>query len=172
MLKQIEGSRAVAEAVAMCRPKGSARTHHLADPQGWEVPVAAAPTGKRVLVVGAGPSGMSAAYTLIRLGHSVTIKDAGAQPGGMMRYGIPKYRCPAFVAVGAHIGKRAYIPAGARNLRDRLRLLQGLRHLRRRVPLRGDRHGARAGLNRRLAWPYQASRRQAPCITRGECGGP
>jgi 2-oxoacid:acceptor oxidoreductase delta subunit (pyruvate/2-ketoisovalerate family) len=131
--------------------------------QGWpvfgaEAPVAAAPTGKRVLVVGAGPSGLSAAYHLTRLGHSVTVRDAGAQPGGMMRYGIPKYRLPrdvldaeinrildmgvalelettvtdllaelteaaggrggegsfdaAFVAVGAHIGKRAYIPAG------------------------------------------------------------
>jgi 2-oxoacid:acceptor oxidoreductase delta subunit (pyruvate/2-ketoisovalerate family) len=131
--------------------------------QGWPVfgakaPVAAAPTGKRVLVVGAGPSGLSAAYHLTRLGHSVTVRDAGAQPGGMMRYGIPKYRLPrdvldaeinrildmgvalelettvtdllaelteaagghggegsfdaAFVAVGAHIGKRAYIPAG------------------------------------------------------------
>ena len=117
--------------------------------RGWQVPVDAAPTGKRVLVVGAGPSGLSAAYHLTRLGHAVTIKDAGAEPGGMMRYGIPKYRLPrdildaeinrildmrvtlelnakvtdiqaelaggfdaAFVAVGAHIGRRAYIPAG------------------------------------------------------------
>ena len=127
--------------------------------QGWRTPVAAAPTkeggrggGRGVLVVGAGPSGLSAAYHLTRLGHSVTIKDAGAEPGGMMRYGIPKYRLrrdildaeisrivamgvtlelnttvtdlraeltegggdfdAAFVAVGAHIGKRAYIPAG------------------------------------------------------------
>ena len=117
--------------------------------KGWQVPVDAAPTGKRVLVVGAGPSGLSAAYHLARLGHSVTIKDAGAAAGGMMRYGIPKYRLPrdimdaeitrildmgitlelnttvtdiqaeldagydaAFVAVGAHIGRRAYIPAG------------------------------------------------------------
>ena len=100
-------------------------------------------------MVGAGPSGLSAAYHLARLGHSVTIKDAGAAAGGMMRYGIPKYRLPrdimdaeitrildmgitlelnttvtdiqaeldagydaAFVAVGAHIGRRAYIPAG------------------------------------------------------------
>jgi 2-oxoacid:acceptor oxidoreductase delta subunit (pyruvate/2-ketoisovalerate family) len=118
----------------------------------WQTPVAAAPTGKRVLVVGGGPSGLSCAYHLTRLGHLVTIKDAGAEPGGMMRYGIPKYRLPrdvldaeishvvdmgvtlelnstvthllaeltegggdfdsAFVAVGAHIGKRAYIPAG------------------------------------------------------------
>ena len=59
-----------------------------------KLPVAPAPTGKRVLVVGAGPSGLSAAYHLTRLGHSVTIKDAGAEPGGMMRYGIPKYRLP------------------------------------------------------------------------------
>jgi len=62
--------------------------------QGWQVPVDAAPTGRRVLVVGAGPSGLSAAYHLTRLGHQVTIKDAGAEPGGMMRYGIPKYRLP------------------------------------------------------------------------------
>ncbi len=68
--------------------------------QGWQVPVALLaktrqPTGKRVLVVGTGPSGLSAAYHLTRLGHAVTIKDAGAEPGGMMRYGIPKYRHPA-----------------------------------------------------------------------------
>ena len=118
--------------------------------RGWKIPVAAAPTGKRVLVVGAGPSGLSAAYHLTRLGHQVTIRDAGAEPGGMMRYGIPKYRLPrdimdaeinrvldmgvtletgvtvanleqamrdggfgaAFVAVGAHIGRRTSIPAG------------------------------------------------------------
>src|ERR1700691_2548663 len=61
---------------------------------GWKVPAAAARTGKRVLVVGAGPSALSAAYPLPRLGHAVTIKDAGSEPGGMMRYGIPKYRLP------------------------------------------------------------------------------
>ena len=43
------------------------------------------PTGRRVLVVGAGPSGLSAAYHLARLGHEVEVRDAGAEPGGMMR---------------------------------------------------------------------------------------
>jgi len=145
--------------------------------QGWQVPVDAAPTGKRVLVVGAGPSGLSAAYHLTRLGHAVTIKDAGAAPGGMMRYGIPKYRLPrdildaevnrildlgvtlelntkvtdiqaelaaggsggvvppgkhvgfdaAFVAVGAHIGRRAYIPAGdSARIMDAVSMLHGM----------------------------------------------
>jgi len=54
----------------------------------------AAPGGKRVLVVGAGPSGLSTAYHLTRLGHQVTIRDAGPMAGGMMRFGIPKYRLP------------------------------------------------------------------------------
>jgi NADPH-dependent glutamate synthase beta subunit-like oxidoreductase len=61
--------------------------------RGWTVPVAAS-TGKRVLVVGAGPAGLTAAYQLARLGHSVTVRDANALPGGMMRYGIPRYRLP------------------------------------------------------------------------------
>ncbi|MBK8399814.1 NAD(P)-binding protein [Propionivibrio sp.] len=117
----------------------------------WKLSQTAADTGKHVLVVGAGPSGMSAAYHLRRFGHRVTVYDAGPFMGGMMRFGIPKYRLPrdildaemqrvvdlgvevklnskvdniletmksgkfdaAFLAVGAHIGKRAFIPAGA-----------------------------------------------------------
>ncbi|WP_207782092.1 NAD(P)-binding protein [Phytoactinopolyspora limicola] len=59
---------------------------------GWTVPVTAHKTGKRVLVVGAGPAGLAAAYHLILLGHDVTIRDQGAAAGGMMRYGIPEYR--------------------------------------------------------------------------------
>lgn len=50
--------------------------------------------GKRVLIIGAGPSGLSAAYHLARRGHEVEIRDAGPEPGGMMRYGIPAYRLP------------------------------------------------------------------------------
>ncbi len=118
--------------------------------QGWSLPVPAPDSGKRVLVVGAGPSGLSAAYHLRRLGHAVTLRDAAPLPGGMMRFGIPKYRLPrtvldaeikrvaemgvtfelehrtehaldemtaggfdaVFLAVGAQIGKRAYVPAG------------------------------------------------------------
>jgi NADPH-dependent glutamate synthase beta subunit-like oxidoreductase len=62
--------------------------------QGWQFDPPPQPTGKRVLVVGAGPSGLSAAYHLARLGHQVEVRDAGEEPGGMMRYGIPNYRLP------------------------------------------------------------------------------
>ncbi len=51
-------------------------------------------SGKRVLVVGAGPSGLSAAYHLARLGHAVEIHEAGPLPGGMLHFGIPSYRLP------------------------------------------------------------------------------
>jgi len=57
-------------------------------------------SGKRILVIGAGPSGLSAAYHLARLGHEVEIRDAGPEPGGMMRYGIPAYRMPRDVLSG------------------------------------------------------------------------
>ena len=66
----------------------------LAREQGWQFDPPAATSGKRVLVIGSGPSGLSAAYHLARLGHAVEIRDAGELPGGMMRYGIPAYRMP------------------------------------------------------------------------------
>jgi NADPH-dependent glutamate synthase beta subunit-like oxidoreductase len=132
---------------------------------GWTVKPEAPPSGKRVLIVGAGPSGLSCAYHLALLGHSVTIFEAGPMAGGMMRFGIPKYRLPrdvldaeikritdmgvtirlnskltnldetmrserfdaAFLAVGAHLAKRAYIPAGdASKILDALQLLRGV----------------------------------------------
>ena len=61
---------------------------------GWRFDLPTERTGKKVLIVGAGPSGLSAAYHLARLGHDVTIKEAGPMAGGMMRFGIPKYRLP------------------------------------------------------------------------------
>ena len=45
-------------------------------------------------VIGAGPAGLSCAYQLARRGYPVTIFEAFRQPGGMLRYGIPKYRLP------------------------------------------------------------------------------
>lgn len=51
-------------------------------------------SGKRVLVIGAGPCGVSAAYHLARLGHAVEVRDAGSAPGGMLHFGIPAYRLP------------------------------------------------------------------------------
>jgi NADPH-dependent glutamate synthase beta subunit-like oxidoreductase len=67
---------------------------------GWQFEPPVARTGKRALVVGAGPSGLSAACHLARLGHQVEIRDAGEEPGGMMRYGIPAYRLPRDVLDG------------------------------------------------------------------------
>ncbi|MGI5950405.1 MAG: NAD(P)-binding protein [Brooklawnia sp.] len=66
----------------------------LAIEKGWSFNPPRNNTGYRVLVVGAGPSGLSAAYHLARVGHEVEIMDAGDLPGGMMRYGIPEYRLP------------------------------------------------------------------------------
>ncbi len=72
---------------------------------GWALdPPAGPPTGQRVLVIGAGPSGLSAAYHLARRGHQVEIRDASPEPGGMMRYGIPAYRLPREV-LAAEIGR-------------------------------------------------------------------
>ena len=50
--------------------------------------------GKRVLVIGAGPSGLSAGYHLARMGHTVEIHEAGPLPGGLMHFGIPAFRLP------------------------------------------------------------------------------
>jgi formate dehydrogenase beta subunit len=62
---------------------------------GRRLPIPCAPeTGKRVAVIGGGPAGLSCAYFLRRLGHSVKIYDMMPKLGGMTRYGIPEYRLP------------------------------------------------------------------------------
>ena len=66
----------------------------LAIGHGWTLAPERASSGKRVLVVGAGPSGLSAAWHLARFGHQVVIHEAGPMAGGMMHFGIPKYRLP------------------------------------------------------------------------------
>jgi 2-oxoacid:acceptor oxidoreductase delta subunit (pyruvate/2-ketoisovalerate family) len=132
---------------------------------GWKFNAPLPATGKRVLVVGSGPAGLSAAYQLVRMGHAVAIFEAGPMAGGMMRFGIPKYRLPrdvldaevqrildlgvelrlntkvadlkqtmaeggfdaCFLGVGAHIAKRAYIPAGdANKVLDAVSVLRGM----------------------------------------------
>ena len=59
----------------------------------WQVEPGAE-SGKRVMVVGAGPAGLACAYHLRRLGHRVVVFDENEKPGGMIRYGIPHYRMP------------------------------------------------------------------------------
>ena len=72
----------------------------LALAERWTVQPAVPVTGKRVLVVGAGPSGLSAAWHLALAGHAVVIHEAAPAAGGMMRFGIPTYRLPREVLAG------------------------------------------------------------------------
>ena len=144
---------------------------------GWRIEPGASASGRRVLVVGAGPAGLSAAYHLRLLGHRVTIREAGPMAGGMMRFGIPVYRLPrevldaeirniesmgveillgsrvddirvamknggfdaCFLGVGAHLARRAYIPAG-----DAYRILEAV------SVLRGMEGGEKPLLGRRV----------------------
>jgi len=80
--------------------------------ENWQPHWETKPTGKRVMVVGAGPGGLSAAYHLARLGHTVEVFDAASAAGGLMRFGIPEYRLPREIleleigrikAMGVHI---------------------------------------------------------------------
>lgn len=57
-------------------------------------PECAPATGKKVAIVGGGPSGLSCAYYLALMGHKVTVYEEAKQLGGMLRYGIPNYRFP------------------------------------------------------------------------------
>ncbi len=127
----------------------------------WTPQIKVPSSGKKVLVVGAGPSGISCAHHLALMGHQVEIRDAGPLAGGMMRFGIPAYRLPrnildgevarlermgvritlnhkvedlekefakfdaAFIAVGAHLGKKTDIPA-----RDAGKILDAVSFLR------------------------------------------
>ncbi|TKB05777.1 NADPH-dependent glutamate synthase [Desulforhopalus sp. IMCC35007] len=72
-----------------------------------ELPPKAAPTGKKVAVVGSGPSGLTVAGDLVTKGHDVTIFEAFHKPGGVLIYGIPEFRLPkAIVAQEVHFLER------------------------------------------------------------------
>ena len=66
----------------------------LALEKGWQFDKPEKKSGRRILIIGAGPSGLSAAYHLARLGHDVEIREAGPVAGGMIHFGIPAYRMP------------------------------------------------------------------------------
>ncbi len=57
-------------------------------------PPAAQASGRKVAIVGAGPAGLTAAYSLVKMGHEVTVFEAMPKAGGMLRMGIPEYRLP------------------------------------------------------------------------------
>ena len=59
-----------------------------------EAPPCLPPTGRTVAVIGGGPTGLTAAYFLALMGHSVTVYERRKKFGGMLRYGIPRYRLP------------------------------------------------------------------------------
>ena len=84
-------------------------------------PDCAPPTGKRVAVVGGGPSGLTAAYYLALMGHQVTIFEKRAKLGGMLRYGIPSYRLPDSYLdqdIGAILGTGIAVKTGVQVGRD------------------------------------------------------
>lgn len=154
--------------------------------EGWQVRVTVPSTGRRVLVIGSGPAGLSAAYHLARLGHAVTVRESAPAPGGMMRYGIPRYRLPrevldaevarvlglgvtlelgspvtdleatraegwdaVFLAVGAQLGRRTYLPAAsAARVIDAVSMLHDLEEGHR--PLLGRRVAVYGGGNTAL----------------------
>jgi NADPH-dependent glutamate synthase beta subunit-like oxidoreductase len=72
----------------------------LALENGWVPEIEQQASGKKILIVGAGPSGLSASWHLALLGHEVEIREAGPMAGGMMRFGIPAYRMPRDVLEG------------------------------------------------------------------------
>lgn len=70
---------------------------------GYQAAKAGEPNGKKVAVIGAGPSGLTCAGDLAKLGYDVTIFEAFHEPGGVLQYGIPEFRLPKTKVVGPEI---------------------------------------------------------------------
>ena len=83
----------VEEPISILNLKRYAADIDLSKPEPY-LPEKAPPTGKKVCIAGGGPGGLSCAYYLAEMGHSVTVFDAMPKMGGMLRYGIPEYRLP------------------------------------------------------------------------------
>lgn len=80
------------EPISICKLKRAAATQ---DSGAWKEKVhKEVATGKKVAVIGAGPSGLTAAYYLAKKGHAVTVFEKNEKAGGQCRYGIPSYRLP------------------------------------------------------------------------------
>ncbi|MEI7969969.1 MAG: FAD-dependent oxidoreductase [Betaproteobacteria bacterium] len=90
------------EPVAICFSKRSAADHLSGPPV--VLPVAAAPTGRRVAVIGAGVAGLATARDLALSGHAVTVFERHTRPGGMLNQGIPAFRLPR-VLIDREIGQ-------------------------------------------------------------------
>lgn len=82
----------VNEAISICALKRFAADNETGS---WKAAFSMPPeTGKKIAVIGSGPAGLTAAFYLRKKGHGVTVFDSAKKPGGMMRYGIPRYRLP------------------------------------------------------------------------------
>lgn len=115
------------EALSICKLERFVGDQALA--QGWAFEPAATARDEHVAIVGGGPSGLSAAYQLRRLGYAVTLYEEQAGLGGLMRYGIPAYRLPRNVldgeiarilamGVAVHCNHRIGGPDAIRHLRE------------------------------------------------------
>jgi formate dehydrogenase major subunit len=88
--------RLVEEPISIAHLKAFAADQVRKDGNERSIQIAAS-TGKRVVIIGGGPAGLSAAFKLVQRGHQVTICDQMPEMGGMLRYGIPEYRLPKAV---------------------------------------------------------------------------